>query len=452
MKREHWKTRFGFIWAAVGSAVGLGSIWRFPYVVGENGGSTFIVLYLFCLLLVGFPLLVAEIAVGRKTQLNPYGAYRALGGGEGWGSVGKVAIITGFLVSTFYGVISGWTLSYLIMAIAGATTHITSSSDALALFEKVTVMPLFSVGSLFLFMVGCFAVLFIGVRKGIERANTIMMPLLLIVLIALSIKGLFLEGSHKAITFLFGLKWSEVTPQAVLTALGQSFFAMSLGQGTMITYGSYLSQKENVPTTCFPITLFGICVSIFSGLAIFAIVFSAGLPPSSGESLLFQTLPLIFSQMKGGYVLGIAFFLLLVLAALTSQISALEPLISYCIDQKKWKRSSAVAITCGASFFIAIPCALSFGPLSHVAIYGYTIFDFILFFCVNILIPLGGLVAAFIVAWKWGLGNFIDHLRSGADGTFNRYPLIAVYLKISVAIVAPIVIILIFLDAIGILR
>ncbi len=452
MKREKWKSRLGFVWAAVGSAIGLGSIWRFPYVVGENGGATFIFLYLICLVLVGFPVLITEITIGRATSLSPYGAFKKLSGSPLWGYFGKLTIVTGFLVSTFYGVIAGITLGYLLEAISGGITSLPSSAQAEAFFQGVTASPLFMVGSLTVLMAVCFGILFWGVQKGIEAGNKVMMPLLLIVLFLLAVKGLTMDGGDKALRFLLTPDFSKVTPATLILALGQAFFSLSLGQGTMVTYGSYLRDDENIPTTAVPITLFGILVSFLAGLAIFTIVFTYGLEPTSGESLMFHTLPVVFSNMTGGYFFCIAFFVLLFLAGLTSQISALEPMISYLSDEWKLKRVYAVCITCIGSYLIAIPCALSLGPKTGYVFFGNTLFSVIEYLCVNLLVPFGGLIAVFLLGWRWGIRKGIAQIRHGASGTFQRYPWLENYLRVSIRYIAPVVILLIFLDVMGLLR
>ncbi len=452
MKREHWKSRLGFIWAAVGSAIGLGSIWRFPYVVGENGGATFVLLYLICLIAIGFPVLIAEIMIGRKTQLSPGGAFRVLGGNRTWEQVGKMTIITGFLVSTFYAVIAGWTLGYLIESIFGKMTHFNTTSQVLGYFTKVSTSTIWSVSYLFAFMVAAALVLYTGVRKGIEKGSKIMMPLLLIVLVALVIKGLTMEGSSRGIRFLFQPDWSMLTPTTIIMALGQAFFSLSLGQGTMITYGSYIDEQENLPSICSPIVLFCMCISLLAGIAILTFVFSVGVSPTSGESLVFQALPLIFSKIAGGYFLSILFFLLLFLAAITSQISALEPMISYLQDFRKWKRYRSVIITCLASFLIGIPSTLSFGVLKGFTLFGMTFFNFVLFLCVNILIPLGGLASVILVGWRWGVKKAMDHLREGSGDLLDRRPIIRLYLCFGMKYLAPLIILIVMLDAFGVFR
>lgn len=451
MKREQWKSRFGFVWAAVGSAIGLGSIWRFPYVVGENGGATFIFLYLICLIVVGFPVLISEITIGRATSLSPFGAFRKLTGSTVWGAWGKLTIVTGFLVSTFYGVVAGLTLGYLFESSIGNLLTLKTSGDAEAYFLASSSSSLFMIGSLALFMTICFCVLYWGVQKGIEAGNKIMMPLLLIVLFLLAVKGLFMPGGDRALSFLLSPDFSKITPSAVIMALGQAFFSLSLGQGTMVTYGSYLRKDENIATTAVPITLFGIIVSFLAGIAIFTIVFSYGLAPSSGQSLMFQTLPVVFSDMAGGYFFSLAFFILLFLAGLTSQISALEPMISYLSDQWHLKRGYAVLVTCFASFLIGIPCALSLGSWKADTFLGTTIFEGIEYLSVNILIPIGGFLAVLLVGWKWGLQKALLEIQRGAHGTFERYPFLNPYLRISIRFLAPVVIILVFLEAIGFL-
>ncbi len=452
MKREQWKTRIGFIWAAVGSAVGLGNIWRFPYVVGDNGGAAFILLYLLCLALVGFPVLIAETLTGRTTQKSPSDAFYSFGKSKLWKKLGLMTIITGFLVTTFYGVIAGMTLGYLFESLKGSLTHFASTSDALNFYTTVSSNSSWILLAYATFSLLSVLILYTGVKKGIESGNKIMMPLLFVVLLILVAKGLTLERASEGLKFLFSPDWKELSPSSIIKALGQAFFALSLGQGTMVTYGSYLSKKESLPGTCVPITLFGTAVSILSGIAIFSIVFSAGLPASAGPSLMFQTLPVVFSQMTGGYFLAVAFLVLLVIAGITSQISALEPLIAYFIDDKRWTRKKAVTVAGLSSFIFGIPSALSFGLWKNVTIFGLSIFDAISFLCVNILIPVGGLLALILVGWRYGIHKAIKHLEEGTQKLFNRFGFFKWYLKIGIKYVAPTLIFLILLDLLGIIK
>jgi neurotransmitter:Na+ symporter, NSS family len=450
MKRESWKSRIGFIWAAVGSAVGLGSIWRFPYVMGANGGAAFIILYIACLALVGFPVLIAENLMGRTTQTSPSGAFRRLGKNRAWGGIGVMTVITGFLVSAFYGVVSGWSLGYLFQAFRGKLTEFTNPSETLAMFQELTTSPYWSIGFQFIVMALCFIILYTGVKKGIEAGNKVMMPMLFVMLLFIVVRGSLMPGAEKGIHFLFKPDWSLITGTSVLMALGQAFFSLSLGQGTMITYGSYLSKKENLPTTCFPIALFSTAVSLLAGIGIFTIVFSLGLSPDSGEGLAFQTLPLVFSQIPGGYALSLGFFALLFLAALSSEISAMEPFIAYLIDEKKWPRHKASFVVALCAFVVGVPCALSFGALKDVTIFGKTIFGALVFLCLNILIPLGGFCAVFVTGWRWGLKASMHELRDGSGDLFNRFSFLEGYFRVGIKYTAPIIIIIIFLNSFGV--
>jgi len=449
--REHWKNRIGFIWAAVGSAVGLGNIWRFPYVLGANGGAAFLFVYLICLLLVGFPVLISEILMGRKAQTSPSGAFALLGGGKRWSLIGKGTILTGFFVSAFYSVVAGWTMGYLIEALRGNLTGFTSAVEAKETFSNFIANPYWSLGFHAAFLLIATLIVHTGVKKGIESGNKIMMPLLFIVLVGLVMKGVTLPGSDAGVRFIFYPDWSQINGKTILMALGQSFFALSLGQGTMITYGSYLDKKENLPTTCFPIALFGTFVSILAGVAIFSIVFSYGMRPDSGQGLMFETLPVIFSGMRFGNLLAIAFFVLIFLAALTSEISAMEPLIAYLIDEKKWSRHKASIACATGAFLLGIPCALSFGLWKGFTVGGYNFFDMLSLLCVNWLIPLGGLCAVLVVGWKYGWRESFNELKLGTGNYFSRYKLFPAYFQFSIRFTAPLIIVLILLNIVGII-
>ena len=452
MSREHWKSRLGFIWAAVGSAVGLGSIWRFPYVVGENGGAAFILIYLFCLILVGFPVLLSELVTGRMTQKSPPGAFKALGRTRVWKGLGIITICTGFLVSSFYGVIAGTTFGYLIEGLLGNLTKFSSAGQTIDFYHQTSASPAWMMLTYTGFILICVLILMSGVRKGIEAGNKVMMPLLFFVLLFLVFFGISFPNSKEGLKFLFYPNFKDLTPQAVIIALGQAFFATSLGQGTMVTYGSYLRKSESLPSTCVPISVFSTIVSLLAGMAIFSIVFSVGLKPDSGESLMFQTLPLIFSKMTGGYVMAFLFFLLLVLAGITSQISALEPVIAFLMDEWKWKRHHAVILSSFLSYLVGIPCALSFGILKGVHIFGMNPFEFISFLCVNILIPLGGFLAVILVGWRYGIHKAYDKIKEGSSQTLARYPWIKWYIKLGIKYIAPILIVFILLDLFGVVQ
>lgn len=449
MSRATWGSRVGFIFAVAGSAVGLANIWRFPYIVGANGGAAFIAVYLLCLLLIGFPVFMAEILIGRTTQTSPSGAFLKLSGKPAWSWAGKMTILTGFIVSAFYSAVAGWILGYLIEAAQGNVTQFTSAAESSQHYETLLANPWWGLSFHALFLLLCTGVLYLGVREGIEKGNKIMMPLLFIVLIVLVMRGLFLPHAEAALAFLFKPDWSALTPAAFLVALGQSFFTLSLGQGTMVTYGSYLGNKENLLKSCIPVVLMDTLVSIFAAIAVFTIVFSAGIEPDQGPGLIFHTLPLVFSQIPGGALLAVLFFLLVFLAALTSEISAMEPTIAYLIDEKKWSRSSAV-LACGlGAFLLGVPCALSTSVLKDYTFFGENFLDALAFLASNILIPLGGLAAVVLVGWVWGIPNALTQLKQGAYELFDRHRWIGGYFWFCFKYSAPILIGVVFLHALG---
>lgn len=450
MSRATWGSRLGFIFAVAGSAVGLANIWRFPYIVGEHGGSAFIILYLLCLLFIGFPVFISEILIGRTTLTSPSGAFQKLGGHPGWGWAGKMTILTGFIVSSFYSAVAGWILGYFFEAAFGHVTNFQTTEHAGQHFALLIGNPWWGLGFHFLFLVFCVGVLYLGVRQGIERGNKIMMPLLFLVLIVLVVKGLTMSKASQGLAFLFNPDWSALTPTAVLIALGQSFFTLSLGQGTMVTYGSYLSPKENLIKSCVPVVLMDTLVSIFAAIAVFTIVFSAGLEPDQGPGLIFHTLPLVFSQLTGGYLIALLFFLLVVLAALTSEISALEPAIAYLMDEWGWKRKNAVIAAGMGAFLLGIPSALSSSVLKDYTIFGETFLDAIAFLCSNILIPAGGFFAVIMVGWVWGFSNAFAQLKQGSENIFAKNAWLKNYFWFCFKYSAPLLIIIVFLHALGV--
>jgi NSS family neurotransmitter:Na+ symporter len=448
--RDSWGSRIGFMFAVAGSAVGLANIWRFPYLVGENGGAAFILVYLICLLLIGFPVFMAEMLIGRTTQTSPSGAFQKLGGSKAWSWGGKLTILTGFIVSSFYSAVAGWILGYLVEAIMGRTSSFESPQHAISHYQSLMDNPYWGVSFHFFFLLACVAVLYLGVRNGIEKGNKIMMPLLFLVLFCLVVKGLMMPNAWHGLKFLFEPDWSSLTPAAFLAALGQSFFTLSLGQGTMVTYGSYLGTKENLVKSCFPVAIMDTLVSILSSIAVFTIVFSVGLEPDSGPGLIFHTLPWVFSQIPGGYFMAVMFFLLVVLAALTSEISAMEPTIAYLIDERGWKRHSAV-IACGiGAFLLGVPSALSYNLLKDYTLFDQNFLELMNFTTSSILIPIGGFLAVILVGWKWGFSNAISQLKLGASDFFEKNRWLKTYFWFCFKYSAPILIMLVFLNALGI--
>jgi neurotransmitter:Na+ symporter, NSS family len=447
MKRSAWSSKLGFVFAAAGSAVGLANIWRFPYEVGNNGGAIFVITYLLCLLAIGFPVFVSEVLIGRTTQSSPAGAFGKLAKSRGWGFLGGITIFTGFIVSAFYSAISGWILGYLVEAVKGNVSSFSSLQEVVAHHTSLMDSAWWGVGFHTLFLIFCWYVLVSGVKGGIERGNKIIMPILYLLLILLVVNGLFLPNSMEGLRFLFSPDWHEVTPVMFLIALGQSFFTLSVGQGTMVTYGSYLKRDDNIVTSCFPVVAMDTLVSLLSAVAVFTIVFSVGMEPKGGSGLIFQTLPMVFSKIPGGYFVGFLFFFLVFLAALTSQISAMEPSIAYLIDRFGWRRSRAVALVTLGVFLLGIPSALSSSVLKDATLWGLNPQELMLFSVSSILIPLGGFFAIALVGWKWGITGALKELHRGASRKLKDSKLFNAYVWICFKYVAPVLIIIVFLNA-----
>lgn len=447
MKRETWGSRLGFILAVAGSAIGLANIWRFPYIVGKHGGAAFVAIYLLCLFLMGFPVFISELLIGKTTQTSPSGAFKQLGRNRFWSYAGTMTILTGFIVSSFYSAVAGWILGYLIEAVIGHVTSFTHTDQAILHYTNLINNPIWGLFFHLLFLSLCVGILYLGVREGIERCSKWMMPLLFAMLFFLVIRGLMMPEAGTALRFLFTPDWSLLTPAAIIIAMGQAFFTLSLGQGTLVTYGSYLGPKENLVKTGFPVVIMDTLVSLLSAIAVFTIVFSVGMEPNSGPGLIFHTLPWAFSQVSGGYILAVLFFLLVVIAALTSEISALEPSIAYLVDERNWKRHHAVLACGAAAFLLGIPSALSYNLLKNYTFFGMTFLDSIDFLCSSILIPVGGFCAVALVGWRWGCPNAMAKLKEGSHELFEKHPILEKYFWFCFKYSAPLLIILVFLNA-----
>ena len=398
--REHWTGRFGFIMATAGSAVGLGNVWKFPYEAGQNGGGAFLLLYLFFIALFGLSLVIAELLLGRTTQRNPVGAFRALGGGA-WPLVGGVGVLAGFVILSFYIVVAGWTLAYLGFMISGDL-----GADPAVLGERFGAFvgsPLAPIGWAALFMLLSVAVVIGGVKGGIEKASRILMPALFVLLLLLVLRSISLPGAEAGLAYYLQPDWSRVTMETVSSAIGQAFFSLSLGMGALITYGSYLQRDANIAGSATIIVGLDTLVALLAGLMILPAVFAFGFDPSAGPGLTFITLPAVFAQMPAGQWFGIAFFALLAVAALTSAISLLETVVCYFTDETRLGRKGATAVVAAIAFAMGVPVSLSLGVWSGITVPGTSlgIFDFLDFTASNLMLPLGGLLTAVFVGWRW---------------------------------------------------
>lgn len=415
--RALWASRLGFILAAAGSAVGLGNIWKFPYITGLNGGGAFVLVYLICIALVGLPIMMAELMIGRHTRRDAVGAFVVLEGRRSfWLSAGWISVGAAFIILSYYSVIAGWTLDYVYRALAGSFSGQTPEMIE-GLFSGLISDGPRQVAWHLVFILLCLGIVIGGVQKGIERWSKILMPLLLVLLILLFINGMLSEGAGAGLAFMFRPDFSRLTPDSILEALGHAFFTLSLGMAAMITYGSYLSRQENLFSAGLRVALLDTGIALMAGLAIFPIVFAVGLEPAAGPGLIFKTIPVVFSQLPGGYLLAILFFLLLSFAALTSAISLLEAQVAYLIDERGWGRKQATSFFAALAFVLGIPTALSYNTLADWQFIGErNFFDSLDLIASNYLLPLSGLLIAVYVGWFWKGEEEKTELLSGGAG------------------------------------
>ena len=401
----------GFVLAASGSAIGLGNVWKFPYITGQNGGGAFVLIYLVCIFAVGLPIMLAEFTLGRKTNLNPVGAFKTLQPNTAWVGIGYMGVVAGFLILSFYGVVGGWTLAYIVKSFSQSVLEFQSPKDAGQFFGQFIANPTEVVIYQALFMGLCMAIVIRGVHGGIERACAILMPTLFVILLILMVRSLTLPGAMEGVKFYLSPDFSKITPSVILIALGQAFFSLSLGMGAMLTYGSYLSEKENLVSATVYVVLFDTMIALLVGMVIFPAVFAMGLEPAEGPSLVFSVLPAVFSSMPFGTVVSIIFFVLLAIAAITSGISLLEVVVAYFIDQVGWTRKKAVLTVGLIIFALGIPSGLSFGVMSDAKFMDKTFFDTVDNIASNYLLPLGGMLTAIFVGWKWGIAKAREEIE-----------------------------------------
>jgi len=405
-ERDQWGSKVGFIFAAAGSAVGLGNLWKFPYMAGANGGGVFVFIYLALVLVIGFTLMMAELVLGRRTQLSPVGAYRKLK--EKWAWVGGIGVLASFLIVTFYSVIGGWIIKYIVTAISGGfnTTDLGALQDVFVNFIGSPVEPLIYHA---IFMAITLGIVMGGISGGIEKASKILMPGLLVMMVVIMIRSITLPGAMAGVEYLLKPDFSKLSIDLVLAALGQVFFSLSLGMGVIITYGSYLGKEENLVESSFIIPILDTVIALLAGLTILPAVFALGFDPAGGPGLLFITLPAVFAKMPFGAFFAILFFVLVLFAAVTSSISLLEAAVSLVVDEFKWNRKTATISLGVLAFLIGIPSSLSNGPLmgSMTFLNGMNFFDSLDFFASNLLLPLSGLLLAIFIGWFWGTDQAI---------------------------------------------
>lgn len=388
--QKQWATKIGFIFAAAGSAIGLGNLWKFPYLMGSNGGFWFLIAYLIFVCILGVPVMMVEMSLGRKTGSNPVHAYASIS--KSARTVGVMGVLTAFLILSYYSVIGGWIVKYMV---SYATTLAAPAS--FGQFIGGTWEPIIYH---FVFMLATAVICVCGVR-GIEKASKIMMPALFVILIIILVRSITLPGGSGGFAFMFSPRASQFSLGSISAALGQVFYSLSLCMGIGITYGSYLNRRENIPKSCLTVSGLDTMAALLAGLAIFPAVFSFGLEPGQGPSLIFETLPQIFSQLGAGSLFAVLFFILVFFAAVTSSISLLETVVSFVLEKWNIPRTRAVIITAAIIFLIGVPSSLSFGSLAPFTVFGYTFFDFVGILTDNLLLPLGGLLMCYFIGWRW---------------------------------------------------
>lgn len=445
VSRDGFSTKFGVIAAAAGSAVGLGNIWRFPYVAGENGGGAFLLVYLGFILTIGVSVMLAEFVIGRRSQSNALGAFKKLAPKSAWWLVGLMGIIAAFVILAFYTTIAGWTLEYLVQATQNGFTGKSSEqiSSMFDSFQHSTFRPI--IWQL-VFMGLTAGVILGGVQKGIEKYTKMLMPMLIILILFMCVRSVTLDGAKDGLSFLFKPDFSKINGNVILEALGQAFFSMSIGMGAIITYGSYVKKDNLLPKTSFQVAMADTLIAILAGVMIFPAVFAFGVQPDAGTGLVFQVLPNIFQQMPGGYVFGLIFFLLLTVAALTSTISLLEVVVAWAIEELGMKRRKATILFAVAIAFLGVLATLSFSELSEFKIFGKTIFDNLDWMSANLLLPLGGVFIVIFLGWIMGP-------KIIADEVTNQGQVKMTFLKLFIFIIrylAPIAILLVFLNGVGV--
>ncbi len=446
-ERETFTSKFGVIAAVAGSAIGLGNIWRFPYVTGENGGAAFILIYVIIVLIIGIPVMTSEFIIGRAARKNPYGAFRDLAPGKPWYLIGIMGVAAAFMILAFYTTVAGWTLEYIYQTLTGNIlgkndAELTSMFDG---FMKSSFRPVLW----FLIFMGFTALIIIaGVQKGIEKYTKLLMPLLFLILILLAIRSVTLEGAGEGLRFLFNPDFSKITPKVILEALGQAFFSLSIGMGTLITYGSYIPKNQNLASSSLLISIADTTVAVLAGVAIFPAVFALGGSPASGTGLVFIVLPGIFDKMPLGAFFALIFFILLAVAALTSTISVLEVIVAYMVEELNLTRKKATIAATLAVSVLGIITVLSMGALSGITIGGKNIFGILEYLTSNIMLPAGGLFIVLFIGWFFSRSQTRSELTNNGQKNSAYVPVFTFTVKF----IAPVAIAIIFLYFLGIIK
>ncbi|WP_193017360.1 sodium-dependent transporter [Proteus sp. FME41] len=408
---QQWTSRVGHILAAAGSAIGIGAIWKFSYVAANNGGGAFLIVFLLFSFVIGLAVLLAENILGSSTHAEAVNAFKKMMG-RNWVIIGVIGVFSSWCIYSFYSVVGGWTIGYTVMAATGQL-NITDSTELTGIFTRFISDPLWPILAHLTFAaLTCFVVL-AGVQRGLEKAVKIMMPMLFIIMILLIIVGISLPGSSEGLKLFLYPDFSKLTPQGVLDALGLAFFSLSIGLGIHITYSAYLADNKGIANSSMWVVILSCMVCVLAGLMIFPALSAAGLEPNAGPGLTFMTMPVYFANLPGGNILAVTFFVLLLMAALTSAISLLEHIVAYVQMRFQWTRRRAGLVVTASIMLMGIPVSLSFGPMSDVTLGGKTIFDLLDYLTSNILMPLFGIAMCLIFGWSRRANALIPENISG---------------------------------------
>lgn len=439
-----WKNRVTFIFAATGSAVGLGNIWKFPYITGESGGGAFVLVYLICIIAMGIPVMMAESMLGRRGRSNPISTMSSLaeeaGASRLWRYLGWMGVIAGILILSYYSVIAGKTIAYIFKILTGMLADLTpalAETSVQSLNTSVFALTLWHS----VFMAATMYIVVRGVNEGIEKAVEFLMPALFIILLILVAYAMTTGAFIQGLTFLFKPDWSALSGKTVLIAMGQAFFTLSLGMGAIMVYGSYLPKGISIARTSAIVAFADTAVALLAGIAIFPIVFANGFEPSSGPDLIFKTLPMAFSTMFGGTIFGLMFFVLLVFAALSSSISLIEPAVSYIVENKGLSRKRACVLMGGLTWLLGMGTVFSTNIWAEMTLFGKTFFELVDFLTANIMLPIGGILIAVFAGWIMNRKNSVDELEMSEDGIGYKV------WRFLICYVAPPVVVLVLLNS-----
>ena len=442
-----WSSRFAFILAATGSAVGLGNIWKFPYITGENGGGAFVLVYLMCVVAIGVPIMIAETMIGRRGRQSPINTMQSLskeaGADQSWHYLGWLGVIAGFLILSYYSVIAGWAMSYVLKAIGGSFNG-GDAKQINELFDSFIASPLQLVFWHTLFMLATMAVVVRGVQGGLEKAVRFLMPTLFVLLILLVGYAMTTGAYEQGLRFMFNPDFSKITGSSILTAMGHAFFTLSLGMGAIMVYGSYLPKHVSIAKTSFIVAGADTAVALLAGIAIFPIVFANNLEASAGPGLIFQTLPIAFGQMAGGQVFGTLFFVLLVFAALSSSISLIEPAVAWLVENQGHSRKKACVWAGLLTWLLGLGTVFSFNIWSDFKIFDRTIFDLLDYLTANLLLPIGGFFIAVFAGWIMKQQHSEEELEMTNAVGYQTW-------RILVRFVSPAAVFLVFLHVVGVI-